>query len=188
MSRVPTVEKNQAPPEVKELYDKIEDNGARILNLYKVLAHNHDVLRNFLRLGSSLLTRAELSPKLRELAILRIARLLGSEYEWAQHYPIALEAGVSREQTETISHWSGSTNFSDIERAVLQYTDELVRNVEVKDETFKALQQHLSEKSIVELTVSLGYWGLVARLLVSLQVDIDIQSIGSTQELIGRQD
>lgn len=186
MARIKMVQKEQAPPEVKEVYDKIEENGARVLNLYRVLAHSPHVLRNFLRLGSSLIARTELPPNLRELAILRIARLAGSDYEWAQHYPIALEAGVTQEQAEAISHWSDSTSFSDKERALLQYTDEVARNIEVKDETFTALRQHLNEQRIVELTLSIGYWGMVARLLVSLQVDTDIQSVSSAQELIGR--
>jgi len=43
----------------------------------------------------------------------------------------------------------------------------------------------LSERSIVEMTLSIGYWGMVARLLVPLQVDIDIQTVSSAQELIG---
>ena len=186
MSRVEMIQRDKALPEAKEMYDKIEQNGAKVLNLYKVLAHNPHVLRNFMRLGNSLLARTELSPKLRELAILRVARLAGSEYEWAQHYSIALEVGVSHEQTETISHWNDSTNFNDEERVVLQYTEEVAQHVKVKEETFRALQQHLTEQSIVELTLSIGYWGMVARLLMPLQVDIDIQSVSSAQELIGR--
>ena len=186
MSRIQMVEKNQAPYRVRELYNNLEENGAKVLNLYKVLAHSPDVLRSFLRLGGLLIARTGLPPKLRELAILRVAKLTGSEYEWTQHYPIALEVGVSHEQTETISHWSDSTNFSNEERAVLQYTDEVANNVLVKDETFRVLRQHLNEQSIVELTMSISYWGMVARLLVALQVDIDVQSISSTQELIGR--
>ncbi|MFC1995220.1 carboxymuconolactone decarboxylase family protein [Chloroflexota bacterium] len=185
MSRVQMVQKDQAQSAVKELYNKIEENGASVLNLYRVLAHNPDVLRNFLRLGSSLITRTELAPKLRELVILRVAKLTGSEYEWAQHYPIALEVGVSREQAEAISRWSDLAKFSDEERAVLQYADEVAQNVEVQDETFRTLHHHLNEQSIVELTLSIGYWGMVARLLVPLQVDIDIQSISSVQELTG---
>ena len=180
------VQPDQASPEAKEIYDKIEKNGAKVINLYKVLAHNPSVLRNFMRLGSSLLTKTELSPKLRELAILRVATLTGSDYEWAQHYPIALEVGVSREQTEILSHWNDSTNFDGEERAVLQYTEEVAQHVQVKDKTFRALQQHLSEQSIVELTLAIGYWGMVARFLVPLQIDIDVQSVSSAQELIGR--
>ena len=186
MSRVQMVQKEQALPQVKEIYDRIEKNGAEIINLYKVVANSPDVLHNFLRLGNSLLAKTELSPKLRELAVLRIARLTGSEYEWMQHYPVALELGMSQEQTEAISHWSDSPSFSDEERAVLQYTDEVAQNVEVKDETFKVLQQHLSEQNIVELTLSIGWWRMVARLLVSLQVDMDTQPVSSVQKLIGR--
>ena len=186
MSRVQLVQKEQALPEVKEMYEKMEAGGTDILNLYRVLAHNADVMRFFLRLGSSLLTKAELSPKLRELVIMRIAKLTGSEYEWTQHHPIALAVGVSQVQLEAVSHWNSSGVFNDEERAVLQYADEVAQNVVAKDETFRTLQRYLSERSIVELTISIGYWGMVARLLVPLQVDIDTQSLSSALKFIGR--
>jgi uncharacterized peroxidase-related enzyme len=186
MARVKLLQKEEVQPRAREIYDKIEEGGARVLNLYRALAHNPDVLRNFTRLGNSLLSRAELSPKLRELVILRVARLTGSEYEWAQHYPVALEVGVTRGQTEAISHWSDSTKFSDEERAALQYADEVAQNVEVKDETFKKLRKYLNEQCIVELTASIGYWGMVARFLVPLRVDIDARTAGSAQDLTGR--
>ena len=185
MSRVPLVQPEQASPELKEIYDKIEARGAKIHNAHKALAHNPDVLRNFLRLGVSLLTRTELPPKLRELAILRIAKLTGSDYEWASHYPIALEIGVSQEKTETISHWSDSTSFSDEERAVLQYTDEVAQNFEVKDETFRLLQQHLNERGIVELTLLIGFYRMVARFVIALNIEIDSDREGSVRELLG---
>jgi len=185
MSRIQTLQEGQAPPEVEEIYNRIQENGAKVINLYRILAYNTHVMRDWLRLGNSLLTKTELSSKLRELAILRIAKLTGSEYEWAQHYPVALEVGISPEQTEAISNWDRSENFSDIERAVLRYTDEVAQNAEVKDETFIILQQYLNNREIVELTVSIGYWGMVARLLGALQVDMDSQSIGSAEELFG---
>jgi alkylhydroperoxidase family enzyme len=186
MARVQLIEKEQASPKAKELYEKIEKNGARILNLYKVLAHSPDVMRAYLQLGNALLSRTELSPRLRELVILRIAKLSGSKYEWTQHYPVALEAGVTREQTESIERWSIAPRFSDEERAVLRYAEEVAQGVEVNEETFNALRQYLNEQSIVELTVSIGYWGLVARVLVPLQVDLDDATAGSAQDLTGR--
>jgi len=51
MSRVPMIQREQAPPEVREIYSKIEENEAKLLNLYRVLAHEPNILRNFLRLG-----------------------------------------------------------------------------------------------------------------------------------------
>ena len=187
MSRIEMVQNAQASPELKEIYNNLSKNGAKIINLYRIVAHNPRALLNFLRLGNSLLVGTDLHPKLRELAILRVAKLAGSEYEWSQHYPIALELGLDQKQIQAVSTWSTSTNFNDIERAVLQYTDEVAQNVEVKEETFKVLQLHLNERSIVELTLSIGYWGMVARVLVPLQINIDTQTIGSTRELTGRE-
>jgi AhpD family alkylhydroperoxidase len=186
MARVQLIEKEQASPKAKELYDKIEKNGAKLINLYKVLAHSPDVMRAYLQLGNALLSKTELSPRLRELVILRIAKLTGSDYEWAQHYPVALEAGVTREQTESIERWGIAPRFNDEERAVLQYAEEVAQDVEVKEETFNTLRQYLTEQSIVELTASIGYWGLVARVLVPLQVDLDVSTASSAEDLTGR--
>jgi 4-carboxymuconolactone decarboxylase len=185
MARIQLIQQDQVAPDVKEIYDRIEKNGARIINLYKVLAHNSRVLRNHLQLGNTLLSRTKLSPKLRELAILRIAKLTGSDYEWAQHYPVALEAGVSEAQASAVSSWHDSALFSDEEYAVLRYTDEVSQQVKVTDDTFTTLKQYLDEQCIVELTVAIGYWGMVARVLVPLQVDMDTQSVGSASELTG---
>jgi len=186
MARVRLIEKEQAPPEVREIFQKIEDNGAKILNLYKVAAHSPKVLLNFIRLGNSIIGRMELPPRLREIVILRVATLTGSEYEWAQHAPVARQVGVSQKQLDAIPDWKNSAEFNNEERAVLQYTDEVAQQVKVTDQTFNTLKNFFSEQTIVELTITIGYYEMVARLLVPLQVEVDESSVGSASELIGR--
>ncbi len=186
MARVKLVEKDQAPPEVEELFQRIEAKGAKIINLYRAIALTPPMISSFLKLGNCLLNKAELSPKLRELAILRIAKLSGSEYEWTQHVPIAREVGVSRQQIDDVHQWEDSANFNHEERAALQYTDEVALSVKATDGTFEALRKHLSERSIVELTMSIGYWGMIARVLVPLEIEIEEQSVGSARDLLGK--
>ncbi|MBA7688307.1 hypothetical protein ES703_96786 [subsurface metagenome] len=186
MARVRLIEKEQAPPEVREIFQKIEDNGAKILNLYKVAAHSPKVLLNFIRLGNSIIGRMELSPRLREIVILRVATLTGSEYEWAQHAPVARQVGVSQKQLDAIPDWKNSAEFNNEERAILQYTDEVAQQVKVTDQTFNTLKNFFSEQLIVELTMTIGYYEMVARLLVPLQVEVDESSVGSASDLIGR--
>ncbi len=186
MARVRLIEKEQASAEVREIFQKIEDNGAKILNLYKVAAHNPKVFLNLIRLGNSIIGRTELPPRLREIIILRVARLTGSEYEWAQHAPVALQVGVSQKQLNAISDWKNSVEFNNEERAVLQYTDEVAQQVKVTDQTFNTLKNFFSEQIIVELTITIGYYEMLARLLVPLQVEIDESSVGSASELIGK--
>lgn len=186
MARVRLLQNEEAPPESRELLEKITANGAAVLNLYRAAAHSPGVLSSFIKLGNSLMSKAELSPRLRELAVLRIASLLNSSYEWNQHIPIALETGVTREQISDILRWEESARFSAKEKTVLRYTDEMTLNVQVKDRTFEDLRQDLSEQSIVELTLSIGYWGMIARTLVSLDIDMDEHSAGSARNLLGK--
>jgi 4-carboxymuconolactone decarboxylase len=186
VARVKLVQKEQAPSEIKELFQQIEDNGARVMNFYKVVANSPHVARNVIRLGNSLIGRTTLSPKLRELTVMRIARLCDCEYEWVQHTPVALQSGVSQAQLDAIGSWKKSNDFSDEERAILQYVDEVAQNVKVTDATFETLKKYLNEQHIVEITLAIGWWGMLARLFVPLEVEVDEQSAGSAADLIGR--
>ena len=186
MARVRLLTNNEAPPKTRELFDKIESNGATVLNLYRAVGHSPSTISSFIKLGNVLLNHAELPSRLRELAILRIANLAGSKYEWRQHVPIATEVGINSQQIDEIHQWKDSDVFTGDERAVLQYTDEVSIDVNVKDDTFGVLQKHLSERSIVELTISIAYWGLIARVLVPLDIELEERSVGSSTDLLGK--
>lgn len=186
MARVRLLQNSEAPPKTKELFEKIEDNGATVLNLYRAIGHSPSSISSFIKLGNVLLNRAELPARLRELAILRIANLSKSEYEFRQHVPIATEVGINSQQIDEIDQWENSEAFSDEEQTILQYTDEVTNNVAVKDDTFVALQKYLSERSIVELTISIAYWGMIARVLVPLDIELEERSVGSATDLLGK--
>ena len=175
MPRVSLVEKDQAHQVVKELYQKNEEQGWPVLNLFKIMGHCPYVGLNFQRLGNSILRGDGLSPKLRELAVLRVGELAQSEYELTKHAIIGRKAGLSQKQIDDISNWISSPEFNEEGQAVLAYTDEVVQNVKVKDETFTQLQRFLNEDEIVELTAAIGYYGMVCRILVALQVELELE-------------
>src|SRR4030066_1634457 len=139
MARVSFLAKEQAAPEIREMFQKMEDNGFRVLNLFKVMAHSPKVGRNFLRLGNAILFKGAVPPNLREMAILRVGHINQANYEWTQHVPIALRAGVRQEQIEALPEWENSSEFNDTEKIVLRYTDEETVHIRVKDGTFAAL-------------------------------------------------
>ena len=186
MARVRLLTNDESPPKTRELFEKIENNGATVLNLYRAVGHSPSTISSFIKLGNVLLNQAELPARIRELAILRIANLAGSEYEWKQHVPIATEVGISSQQIDEIHQWKSTEAFSDEEQAILQYTDEVTIGVAVEDDTFAVLQQYLSERSIVELTISIAYWGMIARVLVPLDIELEERSVGSVTDLLGK--
>jgi alkylhydroperoxidase family enzyme len=173
MARVKLVEKEQADPIIKEMFQKLEDGKFPIINLFKAMGNSPKVGRNFIRLGNVILNAEILDPKLRELAILRVGNLLRSEYEFTKHVVIGKGVGVSDGQIDELSKWKTSEKFTDIERSVLQYTDEMTLKVKVSDGTFAELKRFFDDSQIVKLTVTIGYYGMVSRILVALEIELE---------------
>lgn len=173
MARVSLIEKENAHPMVKELYEKNMQNSGRVLNLFKVMGHLPYIGLNFQRMGNSILKGEELSPKFRELAIVRVGFLARCRYELAQHKSIALRAGVRQKQIDEIGQWKLSREFTDEEKAILAYTDEVAVSIQVMDATFDKLRSFLSEHVIVELTTTIAYYGMACRILEALKVDME---------------
>jgi len=173
MARVRLIEKEHAPPEVRELFQKIENNGNRVLNIQKAIGHTPKITRDFIRFANSVLYKAALPAKLRELAILRVAALTDANYEWTQHVRVALQTGVPQKQIDAIHQWKNSAEFNNMERAVLQYTDEETQNICVSDKSFATMKNMLSEQEIIELTITIGCYNMISRILETLQVELE---------------
>ncbi|MHB8085705.1 MAG: carboxymuconolactone decarboxylase family protein [Dehalococcoidia bacterium] len=176
MARVGYIEKDQADPKIREAFQHMEARGQSVLNVFKVMANCPHIGLNFLRLGNSILTGEEVPAAIRELAIIRVGLLAQSKYEVHQHIAIGLLCGVRQKQIDDLAKWTRSKEFNEKERAVLQYTDEVAQNVKVKDKTFATLKQYFSDHAIVELTTTIGYYGMVSRILVALQVEIEAKA------------
>src|ERR1700676_4591631 len=152
MALLPYVDETTAPEKTREILG----NTPRKMNVARMMANASEaVFHNFSRLGNALLTKGKLDSKLREIAILRTAKVSSSVYEWTQHVPIAKAVGVTEDQLEGVENWEPATCFDDLERVVLRFTDEVARGVKGKKETLKALEKYLGEGEIVELIMAI---------------------------------
>ncbi len=173
MARVSIPSRDRINGKLKDVFQSMEERGGQVLNVYKVMAHCPKVGREFLRLGNAILFKGSLPPKLRELAILRVGDLAEATYEWTQHVPIGIMAGLTEEQIKKLHQWKDSSLFNGQERAVLQYTDEVAQNIRVSEKTFKAVRDFLTEEQVVELTTTIGYYGMVSRILEALEIELE---------------
>jgi alkylhydroperoxidase family enzyme len=170
MARIPYVEPATAPEEVRKILERLPVK----LNIFKMMAHAETNFRPLLALGTSILSQQQLSAKLRELAILRVARLSGAEYEWVQHVPIAIACGASEAQVTALE--TGAVNdlsFDPVERLVLAFTTEVVERVGTTEATFREMTQHFSSREIVELILAIGFYMTVARLMETTRIDVE---------------
>jgi alkylhydroperoxidase family enzyme len=138
-------------------------------------AHAETAFRPWLAFGGALLSSLELDARVRELAILRVARLSGAEYEWVQHVPIALGVGATEEQVGAVDR--GELEHASLgapERAALRFTTEVVRDVRASDEAIAALTASgYSPREVVELLLVIGQYMLVARLAETAGIELD---------------
>src|SRR5271166_5083382 len=150
-----------------------KDASPVVLNVQKMTANAQSIFLQRSRLSNALFTQIKIDPKLREIAILRTAKDCHSVYEWTQHVPAAKHVGVKDQQIAAIENWQNASCFTEVERLVLQFTDEVNANVKASRTTLEALKQHLSPGEIIELLVIIGHWRQTATILETTEVDLE---------------
>src|SRR5436190_23742181 len=80
--------------ETREIVERGAFSG-RVLNIFATLARHPKLLKRWLVFGTHVLGKSTLTPRERELLILRIGWRCGSDYEWGQHVVIGRAAGLT---------------------------------------------------------------------------------------------
>ncbi len=168
MALLPYLEDKDASPEIRKILQR-----PVVLNVLRMTANAQTIFQHRSRLSTALLNDIALDKRLREIAILRTAKDCHSVYEWTQHVPAAKHVGVTDEQIAAIENWKGAACFNELERLVLQFTDEVNANVKASRATLEALKQHLSPGEIIELLVIIGHWRQTATILETTEVDLE---------------
>jgi 4-carboxymuconolactone decarboxylase len=169
VARLPYVDPDAASDKVREALEVVPP-----LNVFRMMANAETAFRPWLAFGGALLSSLELDPVVRELVILHVGKLSGAEYEWAQHVPIALAVGATQNQVDAVERGDlDSESLSAVERDVLGFTTEVVRDVRASDEALDAVREHLSPREVVELLLVIGNYMLVARVAETTGIEVD---------------
>jgi len=184
LTQVPRAEDN--PPIVRFMYDLIFGKGRDPVaepgtttespgDWWTVFANSPDVLQHCVD-GFALYqspTR-RLDPKLRELGQTRVGWARGSQFVFSQHCKSCRSIGIPEEQIAAVPHWPVADCFSEIERAVLAYTDALALDGgRVADGVFAVLRAHLSDEEILELTYITCMYDMHAKMSLALRTEMD---------------
>ena len=82
---------------------------------------------------------SSLSPRHRELLILRTAWLCGNEYVWSSHAALARKLGLTTDEIRRVAQGPDARGWDPFEATLLRVADQLYRNSFVNDATWKAL-------------------------------------------------
>ncbi|MEV5354844.1 carboxymuconolactone decarboxylase family protein [Streptomyces sp. NPDC052693] len=134
-------------------------------NVLGLLLHHPALAESFLTFSAHLLARNSLPDKVRELAILRVARRRGCRYEWEQHVVIGRRAGVTEEELEQVR--AGTDTL--VNRAV----DELETSSTLSDGTYARLAREFDSRQLLDFVFTVGAYGMLAAALNTFEVEPD---------------
>lgn len=172
MARIPQISgKDEVAEEYHHIVDSISSSRGRISGPFSVLLHSPEVAGRAAHLGAYIRFDSTLPGDLREVAINTAAREFDCDYEWAAHARLAKEAGVSDEAIDAIANRGELDALSEDEALVIQYGRELFRDHRISDATYKAAEARFGVQGVVELTATMGYYGMLACALNAFEVE-----------------
>ena len=175
MARVTLLADEQLPADVVDLVEKMRTGRRdKLLNIYRMLLNAPLLAGAWFNQMNAVRWETELSGRLRELVIIRIGYLLGADYMLRQHVPKLAEAdGVSGVECEALKDSINLESFSEQEKAVLKYVDQVTKGVNVDDDIYEAAAKNFTDRQIVELTVLIGAYNMHGRVMGALRVDLE---------------
>ena len=114
-----------------------------------------------------------ISPRLRELAILRTGWLCRSGYELAQHAVFGKNAGLDEKDFARIMEGPDSEGWSRLEAATIRAVDEMIRDAFVTPETWEVLSEELDSQQLLDLLSVVGRYWCVSVILNSTGVQLE---------------
>jgi 4-carboxymuconolactone decarboxylase len=145
-------------------------NPADAGNLLATLVRHPRLTRAFLRFNNHLLFSSTLPPRLREIAVLRVAHRLSCEYEWRHHVDMGRETGLTDEDIDGIQRGEAS---AELDGAIQRAVDELQDKAVISDATWAVLSEHLDKRQRMDLVFTIGCYGALAMAINTFGVEPD---------------
>jgi alkylhydroperoxidase family enzyme len=145
----------------------------KALNALGTLARHPLLTQAFHTFNGYILFASTLSPRQREMLVLRVATVRQSPYEWEQHAVLAGDVGLGPEEIERIAVGPDAPGWSPLERAMLSAVDELVQDGMVAESTWQVLAGDLEERQLMDLVFTVGAYEILAMAFKSFGIELD---------------
>jgi 4-carboxymuconolactone decarboxylase len=174
MPRVELLERDQIPDDNQHYYDEIAKYRGHVARPFKALLNSPTIATKIASLGEELrYVSPTISPEIREIVTLTIAKTLKCEYVWTHHIDSAQEIGVRVEVIEAIKNNIPPRKLLPKEGVFVQFTKELLENAKISNPTYSAVDHLLGQKAIIDLISIIGYYNMLCLSINGLEIDLE---------------
>ncbi len=167
--RITPLSEEDLSEEQAELIAPTLARGGTPATVIMTLMHHMPLFTNLNVLGRHIMSGSSLTPRQREILIMRVGWNTQCEYQWGQHVLMSQSAGLSAEDHERIKQGPGA-GWDELESALLTAVDELVADTMIGDATWAVLGQHLATEQLIDMIFTVGHYNMVAMSLNAIGV------------------
>ena len=173
MARVPYPSRDQLDPDAQDLYDRLSEQTGKVMNGYRALLNSPTLAIRWSVMGRYVRFESPLIGSVEEIVCLTVSRELDGQYMWSRHEPEARHYGVSDQTIETLRSGKEPHGLKPSEEAIIRFTQEMLRNHRVGDETFNSVRELLGTQGCVELAAMVGFMAAFSLLESALDVELE---------------
>lgn len=117
------------------------------------------------KFGAEMRFHSSVPRKLNEFAILITARHWTAQYEWYAHRRDGLKYGLEAAVIDSLATGRRPASMDPDEQVIYNFCHELLETGQVSDPVFKAAVDKFTERGVVDLVGTMGYYSMVSMLL-----------------------
>jgi len=161
MPHLPPLQNDEAVDAARVALEQLEVKLGRVPNMYRTFAHAPRVLNAAVAMAQAI--RADLDPKLRELAYLKVTQITDCHVCRHYHDVLARKAGATDAQIRDLASYATSDAYTEVERDVLCFTEQWCRDARVASEVTERLKQSLTSEHLVILAATVAQANFTSR-------------------------
>ena len=129
-----------------------------------------EIFANFVHLSMDE-EKSRIPLRLKELAIITVGRVFGSDYEWFIHAKRAVEFGINADAVEEMRQNRIPTFPNADEKLIYDVAKELAETRQLSDANYQRAFDHFGKEAMVELAALVGFYHTVSVVLNVFQVE-----------------
>jgi 4-carboxymuconolactone decarboxylase len=174
MARIAPVPPEDMTAEQHAMFDLVasQRGHGKVRGPFALLLHAPDVGTRVADMVDHFLSDTRVPHKLKEMAIIAVARRYSARYEWFIHAARAVRTGLAEETVEAIRTGTRPA-FTDADEAlVYDLAVEIVETRTLSDESYGRAASALGEPATLELVSLVGFYIMIAVVLNAYRVEI----------------
>jgi len=171
-SRIPPLPETQWTDVHRQLAAKFSRDG-RTGNDLRTLLHVPEMVEGLMPFNIYVSGESSLSPRHREILILRTAWLCGNQYVWSSHVALANRLGLTAGEIRQVAQGPDTPGWEPFEATLLRMADELYRNSSVSDATWKQLAARYDVDHLMDAVMTVADFTTLSIIYNSMGVPPD---------------